>query len=512
MVILFHDMMHKEIELYIDDMIAKSKEGKDRLVNLKRLFDRLKKYKLRLNPAKCTFDAKSGKLLGFVVSEKGIEVDHGVATSIDVRRQSLGCMLGQEDESTHIEHAIYYLSKKFTEGESNYPEIEKLCCALVWIMQRFRQYTLYHTIHLLSKADPLKCLLGSPSSMRNIAKWRCRLTEYDIEYVSRTSIKGQAIADHLAEFPIEDDTPINSDFPNEGILQVDAKVDFPCTNNVAEYEASILGLQAAINFKVKELEVFRDSMLTIFQTLGQSKTKDAKLVPYHEYLEELAENFKKISFTYTPHIKNQFADALVTLASMVSITKENLIESLEIEIAKGSAYYDTMEVTEEQPWYEDIKHFLQTGQYPTFSNRRDRKTLRRLAAHYFLSRETLYRRSFDATLLRCVDETEAQRLMGEIHEGSCAPHMSGLMLTKKLMRLGYFWSTMEADCAKHIRHCHLCKVYVGQIKAPPNELHPMAAPWPFSMWGHRCDRPYQSQSIQRTSVHFGGNRLLHQVD
>ncbi|XP_031378406.1 uncharacterized protein LOC116193802 [Punica granatum] len=355
MVILFHDMMHKEIELYIDDMIAKSKEGKDRLVNLKRLFDRLKKYKLRLNPAKCTFDAKSGKLLGFVVSEKGIEVDHGVATSIDafdtikaylvqplvlvpptpgrplilyltVRRQSLGCMLGQEDESTHIEHAIYYLSKKFTEGESNYPEIEKLCCALVWIMQRFRQYTLYHTIHLLSKADPLKCLLGSPSSMRNIAKWRCRLTEYDIEYVSRTSIKGQAIADHLAEFPIEDDTPINSDFPNEGILQ------------------------AAINFKVKELEVFRDSMLTIFQTLGQSKTKDAKLVPYHEYLEELAENFKKISFTYTPHIKNQFADALVTLASMVSITKENLIESLEIEIAKGSAYYDTMEVTEEQPW------------------------------------------------------------------------------------------------------------------------------------------------------------------
>ncbi|PKI57090.1 hypothetical protein CRG98_022594 [Punica granatum] len=61
--------------------------------------------------------------------------------------------------------------------------------------------------------------------------------------------------------------------------------------------------------------------------------------------------------------------------------------------------------------------------------------------------------------------------------------MSGLMLAKKLMRLGYFWSTMEADCAKHVRHCHLCQVYADQIKAPPNELHPMAAPWPFSMWG-----------------------------
>ncbi|PKI65415.1 hypothetical protein CRG98_014154 [Punica granatum] len=72
--------------------------------------------------------------------------------------------------------------------------------------------------------------------------------------------------------------------------------------------------------------------------------------------------------------------------------------------------------------------------------------------------------------------------MGEIHEGSCGPGMSGLMLAKKLMRLGYFWSTMEADCAKHVRHCHLCQVYADQIKAPPNELHPMAAPWPFTMW------------------------------
>ncbi|XP_031394922.1 uncharacterized protein LOC116206244 [Punica granatum] len=235
--------------------------------------------------------------------------------------------------------------------------------------------------------------------MRNIAKWRCQLTEYDIEYVPRTSIKGQAIADHLTEFAIEDDTPINSDFPNEGILQMDekedgtawkmyfdgvvnstgsgigtvlispdgryypiaAKVDFPYTNNVAEYEACILGLQAAIDFKVKDLEVFGDSMLTIFQILGQWKTKNAKLVPYHEYLEELAENFEKISLTYTPRIKNQFADSLATLASTVSIKKENLIEPLEIEIAKGPTYYDTIESTDEQPWYEDIKLFLQTS-------------------------------------------------------------------------------------------------------------------------------------------------------
>ncbi|PKI75855.1 hypothetical protein CRG98_003770 [Punica granatum] len=290
----------------------------------------------------------------------------------------------------------------------------------------------------------------------------CQLTKYDIEHVSRTSVKGQAIADHLAEFPIDDDTPINSDFPNEGILQVNdeeesprlkmyfdgtvnstgsAKIDFPCTNNVAEYEACILDLQAAIDLKVKELEVLGDSLFTIFQMLKQWKTKDPKL--------------------------NQFADALATLLSMVSITKENLIESLEYEIAKGFAHYDMIEVVDGKPWYADIKHLLQTGQFSAFTDCHDRRTLRRIIAHFFLSGETLYRRLFEATLLRCVDGNEAQRLMEEVHEGNRKPHLNGLMLAKKIKRLGYFWSTMDITYVKHVRHCHLCQVYANQIRVPP---------------------------------------------
>jgi len=75
MVALFHDMMHKEIEVYIDDMIAKSKSEEEHILNLRKLFERLRKFKLKLNLAKCTFGVKYGKLLGFVVSQKGIEVD-----------------------------------------------------------------------------------------------------------------------------------------------------------------------------------------------------------------------------------------------------------------------------------------------------------------------------------------------------------------------------------------------------------------------------------------------------
>ena len=75
MVTLFHDMMHKEIEVYVDDMIVKSRKRENHAANLKKLFERLKKYQLKLNPSKCTFKVTFKKLLGFVVSSHGIEVD-----------------------------------------------------------------------------------------------------------------------------------------------------------------------------------------------------------------------------------------------------------------------------------------------------------------------------------------------------------------------------------------------------------------------------------------------------
>ena len=75
MVTLFHDMMDKEIEVYVDDMIAKSQGEDDHVINLKKLFERLRKFQLKLNLTKCTFEATSGKLLGFVVSKKEIEID-----------------------------------------------------------------------------------------------------------------------------------------------------------------------------------------------------------------------------------------------------------------------------------------------------------------------------------------------------------------------------------------------------------------------------------------------------
>ena len=72
---LFHDMMHRDVEVYVDDMIVKSQGRADHLGALERFFERIQKFRLRLNPKKCTFGVTSGKLLGHMVSERDIEVD-----------------------------------------------------------------------------------------------------------------------------------------------------------------------------------------------------------------------------------------------------------------------------------------------------------------------------------------------------------------------------------------------------------------------------------------------------
>ena len=82
MAVIFHDQRRKIMDAYVDDILVKSKEEEDHLEALDQVFKRLILYKLRLNPQKYVFGVESGKLLGFFVSKKGIEVDPAKAKAI----------------------------------------------------------------------------------------------------------------------------------------------------------------------------------------------------------------------------------------------------------------------------------------------------------------------------------------------------------------------------------------------------------------------------------------------
>ena len=103
---------------------------------------------------------------------------------------SMGCVLGKQDETTKKEHAIYYLSKKFTDCEQRYSALEKTCCALARTANHLRQYMLSHTTWLISKMDPIKYIFEKPALIGRIARWQMLLSEFDILYVMQKVIKG----------------------------------------------------------------------------------------------------------------------------------------------------------------------------------------------------------------------------------------------------------------------------------------------------------------------------------
>ncbi|XP_070056822.1 uncharacterized protein [Nicotiana tomentosiformis] len=226
---------------------------------------------------------------------------------------------------------------------------------------------------------------------------------------------------------------------------------------MAEYEACILGLRLAIDMNVQELLVIGDSDILVHQILGEWATNNTKIFPYLHCVQELIKRFTKIEFKHVLRIQNEFADTLATLSSMIQHLDKNFIDPIPIGIHKHLAY--CAHVEEElggNPWFHDIKKYLEKGKYPETSTHTQKRTLRRLANHFFQSVGILYRRTLDLGLLRCVDAKEASRLLEEIHAGTCGPHMNGFTLAQKILRAGYFWMTMETDCIKYIQKCHQC--------------------------------------------------------
>ena len=112
----------------------------------------------------------------------------------------MGAVLGQHDKIGRKERAIYYLSKKFTNCETRYSTIEKTCLFLVWAAQKLRHYMMAHPVQLLCRYDPIKFLFQKPAMVGRCVKWQVLLSQYDITIVTQKSMKGQAMADHLADF------------------------------------------------------------------------------------------------------------------------------------------------------------------------------------------------------------------------------------------------------------------------------------------------------------------------
>lgn len=182
-----------------------------------------------------------------------------------------------------------------------------------------------------------------PTLTGRLARWAVLLMQFDITYMPQKAVKGQALADFLAAHPLPVCSPLNDELPDEQILEVEEKTHLeewelyfdgassirparppklptvqvgiglifvtpqggilrysysliePRTNNEAEYEALIAGLELAINMQIVKLRIHGDSQLIIKQIDGAFQIHKPELIPYREYALKLLEQIPEVT-------------------------------------------------------------------------------------------------------------------------------------------------------------------------------------------------------------------------
>ena len=161
------------------------------------------------------------------------------------------------------QQTVYFISKAFRGAEERYPRMEKLALALIIAVRKLKPYFQAHIIVVLTDQS-LKKAMSSPEVAGRMALWAIELSEFDVQYRSRTAIKGQVVADFIAEYTqsedegaegqklwiIHTDGSSNQHSGGTGVviltpegdkIECMIRLDFPTTNNEAEYEALVAG-------------------------------------------------------------------------------------------------------------------------------------------------------------------------------------------------------------------------------------------------------------------------------
>uniref|UniRef100_A0A2N9F1C8 Uncharacterized protein n=1 Tax=Fagus sylvatica TaxID=28930 RepID=A0A2N9F1C8_FAGSY len=509
MTAMFHDMMHREIEDYVDDIVVKSKTRGGSF------------YKIICHShyEATNYTQGAEELLGQAIIHKKIyswpcccdfyfctTLEEGSLISIGLpnvkkplKSQAIGALIAQENVTMGLNNpSSIMLAVLFKDAESRYSGAERSCLALIYASQRLRHYFLAHKVQLMTKSHPIRSLLQRPVLSGRLAQWLLQLSQYEITAETPTAIKSQAIADLLAQFPGEDNSFITDEVPGEineiflaGLadsvwtLKFDGsstatsagagivlykegaeavtksfKFDFPCSNNAAEYEAYLAGLAIAYEMGIKHLRVIGDSNLVVCQARGEFSLKEPSLAPYRALAQKFETKFSTFEIEHAQRNENRYADALATLGSQITFEGEEMdvtickrvepiTESLKKEFEESSS--------DQEDWRAPIKAKLIS---PTVTA--DLKEIK----DYTLISGDLYRRLPGGVLARCISLKEAKERLPEVHEKTCGDG-GAISLYRRLQRLGYFWPNMSAEAAGIQSQCPTCQFHYNNEEEEP---------------------------------------------
>jgi ribonuclease HI len=323
---------------------------------------------------------------------------------------------------------------------------------------------------------PLKQILHKSKTSGRIIKWAIELREFNLEYVPKHSVKGQAVADFIAEFTdvaVEQrskkddlwtfnvDGSANKRCGRAGVivkslegqgLRYAIRLGFKVTNNKAKYEAMIAGLAIATDLGAQNVEIRSDSSAIVGQANGEFEAKKERMQKYLAKVRELMGKLKRVIIIKVPRSFNRTVDQL---ARLVAASEDELESSREqIRLVHEPSIAPTREVAQigaKPSWAESIIRFLEDGSLP--EDRKEAKKIRVKAAKYTILQGMLYKRGQTLPLLKCVSLEEGAYILNKIHEGVCGSHTGGRILGHKVVRMGYYWPNMYAGSMEVVRKC-----------------------------------------------------------
>ncbi|XP_071718892.1 uncharacterized protein [Rutidosis leptorrhynchoides] len=275
-----------------------------------------------------------------------------------------------------------------TGSELNYPAIEKLVYALVHTARRLRRYFQAHPIRVLTD-QPIKQM-------------------WEMHTDGACGPEGAGAGIILKSLEGKEYT-------------FALRFSFPVTNNEAKYEALLSGMRVAKHLEVKELSVYVDSQLVANQFNGIFEAHDESMQKYLKLVQELAVDFDLFQITQISRTLNKKADALSKLAALTfsHFKKEIWVEEVKIKTIEEDSVSATVE-EEERSWMTPIIEFLANDTLPIDSS--EARKIKMKAPMYLLDKGILYIKSFLGPHLRCLNPTQAESIIREVHEGMCALH------------------------------------------------------------------------------------------
>ncbi|KAL0427702.1 UNVERIFIED_CONTAM: hypothetical protein Slati_2945000 [Sesamum latifolium] len=231
---------------------------------------------------------------------------------------------------------IYYVSKLLNGAEGRYTPIEKIALALVVTARKLRPYFLTQPVGVKTNM-PLKQTLGKPDTFGRLIKWAVELSEYDISYLPRTTIKAQALADFISEVggappketPKEEKWLLHVDgsstiqgsgagivitSPQGEDLEFTIKFGFKASNNEAEYEVLVAGMRMAheATLAIQAISSPTDWRTPIIEWIEKGSLLTIGGTPPDSKPAQFVSSYKEESFTKSP-IHTLFFDVCLKL-------------------------------------------------------------------------------------------------------------------------------------------------------------------------------------------------------